>query len=291
MTAHRSNGTQHCHPTFEPVAPISKAIGLLLVFATLFAALPQIVLLCRLKSSVGLSVLTPILTLSYGMMNLCATITVKWPSLQSCGDAGGAQCIIQLLDALQMLVANTGLAAIVLLAVAFPPNDSRRLRALAIFSIFSVVLLVIFTSVLSAYRPCTSTALDFARFLSGAAGVTVCFAFAPQLVASWRARGRGSISYAYYTIQGGGCCLVACFAIFSLHDPWPVYGPNVVAGLFQLLILALGAYFKCSDSASGMWGSGWRNRRWWPTRTSPILTPSRDALLDVPALSHSADQG
>ena len=239
-----NNGT-HCHPAYEPVNSLGEGLGIFLVIATVLGALPQVVLIARSKSSLGLSVLSPALTMTYGTLNLCATIIVKWPSLRSCGTGAGFSCILQLLDALQMLTSNIMLLVILLLAVAFPPNNILRQRVLVgLFSLLAIALMLT-AFALSAALPCEPITLNFARGLSAIAGITVCVAFTPQLLASYRARGGGSISYLYYSIQASGGVLVSGFAIFALHDSWPVYGPNVIAVCFNTSILVLGAYFRC----------------------------------------------
>jgi hypothetical protein len=69
-----------CQKVSSPVGTGAAAFGIFLVVATALAAVPQILLLLRRKTSDGLSVTTPALALTYGYFNLCATTIVKWPT-------------------------------------------------------------------------------------------------------------------------------------------------------------------------------------------------------------------
>ena len=60
-------------------------------------------------------------------------------------------------------------------------------------------------------------------------------------------RGRGSISYLSYFIQGLGCMVVMINMVVNNHDPWTVWMPGFVAGLGQLTIVVLGLGFLCRD--------------------------------------------
>ena len=64
---------------------------------------------------------------------------------------------------------------------------------------------------------------------------------------TWRTRGRGSISYLSYFIQGLGCMVVMINMVVNNHDPWTVWMPGFVAGLGQLTIVVLGLGFLCRD--------------------------------------------
>ena len=190
--------------------------------------------------------LTYAMASTYGNMNLISTLTVKWPTLMSC--KSGASCLVQLLDAQQMVVSCFTLATVMLLCVTFPPGNNVRLRLIAAATLLLNVSLLGVGWVISATAPCSRLSLDFASGLSLVSGVVVSVAFAPQVVATYRAKGRGSISYIYFTIQAAGCGLVVGFQLFALHDPWPVWGPTLVSGTMQGTILATGLYYRCCTS-------------------------------------------
>lgn len=234
-----------CLPAHTHVSTAGIALGIFLIVGTVAGALPQLWKLHQEQSSAGMSVLTPALVLMYGTLNLCATITVKWPTVLSCGTLSKGGCLLQLLDALQQGASAITLVAILLLTVAYPPNDLVRPRAIAVAALVGLSALGVLTCVVSGRAPCSTLSLDFATSLTTAAGVVVTLAFAPQLVESWRTRGRGSLSYMYYLIQVVGCMLVIGEQLVALHDPWQVWLPTAFALLMQLGILLLGLYFRC----------------------------------------------
>ena len=206
----------HCHQAVEPIAPAAVGLGIFLVAGTLIGALPQMLLLCRRRSSAGMSMLTYAMAATYGTMNLVSTLTVKWPTLLSCKE--GLSCLVQLLDAQQMVVSCFTLSTVMLLCVAFPPGNTTRLRLLAAATMLVNVSLLAVGYAISVLAPCSRLSLDFASGLSLLSGIVVSVAFAPQVVTTYRARGRGSISYIYFFIQAAGCGLVVGFQFFSLHD-------------------------------------------------------------------------
>ena len=77
------------------------------------------------------------------------------------------------------------------------------------------------------------------------AGLVVVVAFVPQLLETYRRKGRGSISYLFFTIQSVGCFLVSATNAFAFHDKWETWAPFLVGGTIQAAIVGLGGYFLC----------------------------------------------
>jgi len=186
--------------------------------------------------------LTYALAFTYSTMNLMSTLLVKWPTVQSCEH--GSSCLVQLLDAQQMVVSCGTLSTVMVLCVVFPPGDSVHLRILAVATMLLNIAFAMAGFWVSASAACSRLSLDLAQGLSLASGLVVSVAFAPQVCATYKARGHGSISYTYFTIQTGGCVLVVSFQFFGLHDSWPVWGPTMISGSMQGAILATGAYYR-----------------------------------------------
>lgn len=241
------NNQTTCHTAYTPVPPAGVALGIFLAVATFVGSLPQMRLLVKQRSSQGLSVLTLALVMTYGTLNVYATLTTKWPTLLSC--ARGVGCLIQLLDVLQQVVSALSVGLILLLIVAFPPNNRPRARLLAASVVAALLALGIATCAISGRAPCSALSLDFATVLTTSAGCICVVAFAPQLAQTWRTRGRGSLSYLYYTIQVVGCSLVVSEQIFALGDSWRVWLPTSIALVMQGLILAIGLSFRCRQPA------------------------------------------
>ena len=75
----------------EPQTPAAVALGVFLAVATILAVLPQVILLLNKRSSCGISVLTPALALTYGYLNVCSTVLVKWRVLLSVHNLSGTR--------------------------------------------------------------------------------------------------------------------------------------------------------------------------------------------------------
>jgi uncharacterized protein with PQ loop repeat len=229
-------------PETMSVGLTGQILGVFLVTGTLIAPIPQVVRLVRARSSAGMSVLTPALVLSYGTCAVCSTITVKWNVFQSCSEGAGL-CTWRLLDVYQQISSNLMLGTILVTITSLRPNNTRRKRALAFFTLFALTGLGITCLLINSSAPCSVGALRFAFWCTASASLIVTCAFVPQLIETWRSRGRGSISYLYYATQAFGCCLVNVNQIYVDHDPWQVWLPTTVAALMQFGILATGFYF------------------------------------------------
>jgi len=107
-------------------------------------------------------------------------------------------CFLQLLDFLQQAASALGLAAILLLVVALPPNADRTRRAAAIATLVFLAGVGAAACIVSAHEACSTGARSFASVASVCSQTLVVVAFAPQLVETWRTQGRGSLSYTYY---------------------------------------------------------------------------------------------
>ena len=143
-------------------------------------------------------------------------------------------------------VAGT-LVALLLLVVSLPPHRTRAHGALAGSTVLLLATVVVAICAVSAAAPCSAASLSFAQATSAAASLGAIVAFLPQIYETWRTRGRGSISYLSYFIQGLGCMVVMINMVVNNHDPWTVWMPGFVAGLGQLTIVVLGLGFLCRD--------------------------------------------
>ena len=232
----------HCHDVHEPIKPAAVGVGIFLIVGTALAGVPQLLLICRSRSSAGLSVITPVMVVAFGFINVCSTVTIKWRVLETC--ASGPGCILHLLDALQQAASTCTIASILFSTIAFPPNNGCFARGLCFALVCCLIGIGATTFVLSARASCSRAALDWAEAVSVIAAVIVTVAFAPQLVETWRSKGQGSLSVWYYAIQSVGCFLVVGTQAFGFHDNWPVWGPTGVSGCLQTAILASALYFR-----------------------------------------------
>ena len=240
-----SSSSATCHPLGEPVKAGPTAVGIFLIVGTGLAGVPQLLMIWKKRSSSGLSVVTPLMVVAYGFLNLASTVTLRWRQILSC--AHGAACLLHLLDAIQQAVSTVTIFSILLSTVTFKPNNGLKSRVATLALVFLLVGIGVFTVVLSAKEPCSKAALDFADIVSIVAGVIVTIAFAPQLLETCRSRGRGSLSIWYYLIQTVGCFLVVGSQAIGFHDKWQIWGPTGVSGCLQACILTSAIYFRVKD--------------------------------------------
>lgn len=132
-----------------------------------------------------------------------------------------------------------------MLVVAFPPNASAAKRGGAALLLLTLLGVGVALCALSSQLPCSPLAMGLASAASVASSCVVVVAFAPQLVETWRTRGRGSLSYTYYFIQSAGCLLVVGYQLFGAHDPVVVWAPPLVGAIMQGLVLGVGCVFVC----------------------------------------------
>lgn len=251
-----------CNDAYVPVEPQGVALGWFLTGATLIAPAPQLLMLCRSRSSLGVSLLTPAMALTYGALNLCATVIAKWPSIERCGDSefppwSAEGCVDQLLDALQQAASALGLVGILILTVAYPPNHTARDRLLCAGTLLGLLGALVAAVAVSAASPCSAASYGLSQVYAAVSALVVIIAFAPQLHETFRSKGRGSLSALFYAIQSVGAGLVVCLQLFVLGDSVLVWGPTAVAMLMQGAILLLLLYYRrCGGGAGGSGGPG-----------------------------------
>ncbi|KAL1524717.1 hypothetical protein AB1Y20_019601 [Prymnesium parvum] len=254
-----------------------KAVGLFLVVASLFASLPQVIKLIRVKTSVGVAPLTLAIINVFAGSNLSSSLVVKWPQIQACSTS--SSCVYLLLDVLQQLASAIVFSTLLLLVVSLPPHNTRAYRALATFTISLLLSLLLAACLLSGFSPCSHAALDYSTSISILSAVCAIVAYVPQLIDTWRCGSAGSLSPLFLAIQVAGCLLVNYNQIFVNHDPATVWVPVMVSGVMQATILGLIGYFRLRPRG--------RATRLTSTPTLPLLMeqidcPSRHRLDEVP---------
>ena len=237
------NTTRYC---VEPLAVSASGagVGIFFVVAALLAPLPQLIKILRKGSSAGVSLSTLTFCLAYMTANVSASIITKWNILETC-PTKTSSCILHLLDLLQQAAAAIAYVALILAATAHEPYQTHQHKCAmcGTFAFLAVLLGVVY--LYSSREPCTAMSAAAADVLASIAGVLVIVAFVPQLVETWRCRGRGSASYLFFAIQAIGCWLIAANDILAFHDPWTTFAPFLVGGSVQAAIVALGLFFAC----------------------------------------------
>ena len=248
-----SSASTVCNDAYTPIDTSGIALGWFLVGATLIAALPQLLALCRAKVSEGISVATPALALLYGTLNLCATLTEKWPSVQLCADLppfDSHGCVDQLLEAGQQVSSAISLVLILMLIVAYPPHAGAADRATVAGAIVVAGAAITAACAVSSRWPCSDESAAFGSASAVGSAVLVIVAFAPQLVETYRSKGAGSLSAVYYFIQAAGCLLVIGLQAVALGDSVLVWGPTAVAAVLQGAICGLLVYYRSCKADS-----------------------------------------
>lgn len=204
----------------------STHIGLLLLIATFIAYLPQYLWLVRTRSSEGVSTLTPTLALTATFLNLCATLLCKWPVLLSCGGSDGVGCLAHLLDFVCESISTLSLALLLLLVVRRPPSRTSVTYNLTLCLL--ILLGSVFTALclLSWRLPCSRAAMLVAEVCSVAYGCLGVLAFVPQLILTYRTRGKGCLSHMSYTLQTLRAAVLLCFWGGPSSPPSPLGVPD-----------------------------------------------------------------
>lgn len=240
------NNHTHCVVP-QPIAPSGVAAGTFFLAASILAPLPQLLKILRRQSSAGLSLFTLMLCLGYMTLNVAASVLTKWSTLVDC--ATNAAACWQLLDVMQQVAADVAYVALMIASTAYEPYRSRRCPACGACCVLTALLVA--ACIYSSRAPCTIGARTVADVCAAAAGLLVVVAFAPQLVETWRCRGKGSMSYLFFSIQAVGCFLIAAVDASAFRDPWTAYGPFVASGCTQAAVVLLGAYFAWRDGELG----------------------------------------
>ena len=129
---------------------------------------PQIYVLCRAKTSEGVSLITCSLTVTMLGAQLAAAILTKWNQIAACGDVGLARCIPDLLDEIQLVPTDIGQMVILVQVVLLPPTSTARNRALVGAIILGTACTWGGCVALSLVRPCGPEALWLSRLFGAA---------------------------------------------------------------------------------------------------------------------------
>lgn len=267
--------TTSCAPAHVEISAAGAALGTFLLSATTVVYVPQLWKLHSRKSSEGVQPLTVVLILMYASTNAASTLGMKWKQFERCVHEG-SYCLVEQLDALQVVVSAIGWLSILLSVVVLPPHNTRRWRALAAASALGIALLWAAVCIVSAAEPCGPVAVALARAIGWTSALFVVVAFVPQLHETWKAKSAGSLSLLFVLFQAAGCCLVVSNQVFSAHDPVAVWLPTAVSGCMQVCVFCLASYYECTR----------RQRRVHATREGLLQASETPVLADASGSSN-----
>ena len=104
---------------------------------------------------------------------------MKWKQLDECTAVG--PCIVEMLDALQVLTSPLMWLSILVPTVFLPPHNTRRWRTIATAVVLSVVVMWVTIFAVSAAAPCGRAAKGLAQAAAWVSALLAMVAFAPQL--------------------------------------------------------------------------------------------------------------
>ena len=231
-----------CAPDHVNISTGSEGLGIFLLIASVLVPLPQVLKLMYRRSSAGVNPSTICLCLGYTATNFAATAAMKWRQLEACAAVG--PCLVEMLDALQVLTSPLMWLSILVPTVFLPPHNTRRWRNIAAGVVLSVIALWLTIFAVSAAEPCGLAAKGLAQFAAWASALLTVVAFAPQLRTIWRTKSAGSVSLVFMFLIAAGGIPVAANQIFGAHEPWPVWFPQIVAIVMQSAIFWLAFHYK-----------------------------------------------
>ena len=102
------------------------------------------------------------------------------------------------------------------------------------------------SAALASAAPCSQASLLYAQALGWVGSAIAACQFAPQLLATWRQRGSGALSYATYLLQTAGSLLVVLNQAVFQQDSWPVWLPVLVSAAMQAREIHISAHLGMS---------------------------------------------
>ena len=238
----------------ESVDAGGTAIVTTLIVLTPIPYLPQIYRLCRTKSSEGVSLATNVLTVLLTATNSSAAILVKAKQIKICASIGIA-CIPALLDGVQLFALAFASTAVLGLQVCYPPLHTLKSRAIGGSAVVATACLWAVCAAIDAIAPCGRGAITFASVLAWFGAACALVQYTPQLVTTWRQKGSGSLSPAFYLLQAVGGYIIFVDQAFFSRDPYPVWGPMLVSTTLQLIVALLAIAFDCRARTSRRGGT------------------------------------
>lgn len=264
--------------TCSPVVNVPSAdlvLDIVTNVTTTITCLPQIIVLCRARSSEGVSLATCTMTVGMLWMQLAAAILTKWKQITACGDIGLVRCAPGLLDELQLVLLQASNMIILLQVVALPPTSSRR-KMLAVAVIVGTFCTWGACVALSLALPCGSEVAALANAFGVCALMAAFVQYLPQIAITCRHRGSGSLSVTYYALQVCGGCVVFAEQL-GAHDRADVWGPMLASTTLQGCVLVLAMAFD--------------TRSWLSRRRQVVQSQRAEPLLANAESSAQPPQG
>ena len=247
----RSCARPALHLATPYVSSVGIAVALGAIVITIFIPIPQFYKLCKQRSSAGISCFTATATVVFSLTNVGAALITKWRQIEQCS-VSGLGCMPNLLDLVQSAFVAFLVAAQLVIVVHYPPNRHKNARSAAAVVLFTAGVVWISCVCWSIATPCATGTLGFATALGYVGSFTALVQYVPQLHATWRHQGSGSLSLLSYALQTAGGYLLVYQTVYQGATPWPVWGPWLISTVMQNAVIASACFFDART---------WRRRR------------------------------
>lgn len=235
-----------CKHDLVEIAPAGIALGLVLWTCTALSIVPSITKPMKMKTTIGLSPWTLLLTNVQQTLTVVNTTMMKSPQIQMCfEDPWG--CHPSLLAWYQTLTAWIFLFFVFPTVVWYPDPDTEETRArnqkLWRAQSIGCFGLVFVTTLWAMFTDCPSSVAVTGTMFGWGSSVLMIFRFLPQLITTCVARTAGSISYVTYLFLGVGGFTMTGFQIFVSKEHVSTWFPVFVGNVLQsIIIVTAGMY-------------------------------------------------
>eukprot|EP00040_Diaphanoeca_grandis_P000287 m.15001 g.15001 ORF g.15001 m.15001 type:complete len:292 (+) comp10387_c0_seq1:259-1134(+) len=241
-------------------------IGTLFVIGTSLSFLPQMLKISRRRSSKGVSLLFAICAATAGSFNMTGTMLNKRKILQCCPRWGFQLCNERALPLYLLFFQAFCTSVVFLLVVSFRPRDKLRISiqddlaptkknrsvTFAMCGFAAMIVMQIFFPCMFAFNIFglhTNVAMDvdlLGTIFSGVASAITCVQFMPQVYTTYKLKSLGSFSAVTLIIQSLGGIGFGAYLLFGGNEPVSSFLPPVVASSFQITLLIMETYYKCT---------------------------------------------
>lgn len=232
-------------------------VGLCITFGTIISVIPQIIIILKKKSSLGLSEITIFLT-SIGQFILVINVL--------CFDTNAFAGFFQFrfswtfstyLTFLNLFLLWLCYFFIVFLKIIFISEKENRFRPIffiILTILLSILILFIYYFIGIIYGFNSSEIRKYGTFLGSTASMLVYCQYLPQFITTISLKGPGSLSLLTLEIQAPGGLMNALFMWIGQGHHWSTWLSLMIAAIQQFILLFICFYFQMNkekDTQSG----------------------------------------
>jgi len=248
----------------------SIALGTFFCVGLAVTFVPQFITIGKNKSSKGVSLLFAACSATMAMFNVSGSALLSLQQFNCCPQWGFQQCCQRLLPLYSLGAQSLCTTTVYLMVIHYRPKDALQISIqdlgptkkdksvqYSIAYISTVILCIVVLSILFVFNliDAPQHAVDgnnraLGNVLSATASVITCVQFIPQVVTTYQLKTLGSFSAVTLILQSLGGIGYGAF-LFTAGERLVVALPPVVCSMFQLTLLFMQAYYKCSNKRKG----------------------------------------